>query len=316
MEADEAFVVSKPVECKGGKHCQGLLGGRGEMKSRRLGRGFEFLLSSQPPLSEGVQESSTRELSIQSISSNPWQPRKDFEDQGLDELAQSIKCHGVLQPLIVRPGKTGGYELIAGERRLLAARRAGLQSVPAVVREASDEQMLPLALIENVQRRDLDPIEKSKAYQRLISEYQLTHQQIADLAGVARSTISNLIRILDLPAAMLGAVRDGRITEGHARVLLTQSNAQRRQEMFERFLRESVTVREAEMVARKTPPRSMAGRKKTREARQLEKQLAEHLGARVEILERGQKGRLVIHYASLKEFERMFRVLTGKDPEV
>src|SRR4030095_5726125 len=184
-----------------------------------LGRGLDALI---PAGSQTVTSSASgvTQVAIDLIQRNPRQPREKFDLEELENLAMSIREHGVIQPLIVSPGKNGIYILIAGERRLQASRKAGLKTVPVVIRYASDQQLLELALIENVQRADLNPIEEAAAYQNLAREFRMSHEAIAERVGKSRSAVANTIRLLDASAAVKQALVDGRITEGHARAML------------------------------------------------------------------------------------------------
>jgi len=203
------------------------------MTRKALGRGLEALISSTTAAvaSEGLTpqdgrppEAGTTELPVGAISANPFQPRKRFDDKALRELADSIKSSGVLQPLLVRRVAGGDYQLVAGERRLRAAQLVGLATVPAVVREVDDRAMLELALVENIQREDLDPIEEAKAFQTLVEKVGLTHDQLSERVGKQRATITNSLRLLSLPAEVMDMVSRGTLSAGHARALLALEN--------------------------------------------------------------------------------------------
>lgn len=254
------------------------------------------------------------EVPIDAIAPNPWQPRTEFDEVGLAELADSIRTHGVLQPLVVRSREDGQYELIAGERRLLASKRAGLTRVPITVRELADDQMLVVALIENLQRRDLNPVERARGFRRLIDEHQLSHERVAELAGMARSTVSNSLRLLDLGESHLGALQRGEISEGHARALLSEADSARREELFRAIVEQRWNVRAAETAAAsRAAPRRLAP---SADAEKLAAKLREKLGTKVSIAERGKRGRIVIDYRSLAEFERIYELLAGESPEL
>lgn len=286
------------------------------MKNRRLGRGLDFLLSASDP--DEQPSAGTREIRLGEISPNPWQPRSEFDEGSLEELASSIRQVGLVQPILVRAKDGGGYELIAGERRLIASRRAGLESVPAVVRDADDQEMLTLALVENIHRKDLDPVERARAFQRLHQEQSLSHKQIADVAGLARSTVTNALRLLELDDSMLGAVEAGKITEGHARTLLAEADPERRNQLFQELVTGKMSVREAEDVVSNGPSRAKSGKggKRSPEAEKLEQDLNDHLGLKVTIKESGQRGKVIIHYRSLEDFDRLYKVITGGRPEM
>lgn len=288
------------------------------MKPRRLGRGLDFLL--QAPTEETAPEAAPveaagREVSLDEISPNPWQPRTEFDEAGLAELTDSIRSNGVLQPLLVRPKAGGGLELVAGERRMIAARRAGLTKVPVTVRAIPDSQMLVVALIENIQRRDLNPVERSRGFRRLIDEHGLSHEQVAELAGMGRSTVSNSLRILELDEGQLAALASGAITEGHARALLAETDLTRRGELFKAIVEQRWNVRATELAAAKRPAAQKPASVASADSARLAAVLREKLGTAVAIQERGQRGRIVIDYRNLAEFERLFERLTGAPPD-
>jgi ParB family chromosome partitioning protein len=284
------------------------------MKPRRLGRGLDFLLSAPESQSEPAAGVETIELT--KIQSNPWQPRTRFEEEQLDSLARSISRHGVIQPVVVRKLVEGQYQLVAGERRLLAARRAGLERIPAVVRALEDGEMLVVALVENIQREDLGAVERARAFKRLTDEHGLSHQEIADAAGLARPTVSNALRLLELDESSIAALERGEISEGHARALLAEPDIAARKRLLDRMNQERLSVRsieeEVKIKDRKGPTKSR--RRGTADARMLERQLADALGLKVRIEERGAGGRVVIQYATLAEFDRAFERIVGKPP--
>jgi ParB family chromosome partitioning protein len=279
-------------------------------RGRRLGRGLDFLLATQP----GTDAAEQVEIGLGSVRPNPWQPRKEFDEAALASLTESVRQHGILQPIAVRR-KGDTYELIAGERRVLAARRAGLERVPAIVRNLDDSQMLVAALIENVQRSDLNPIERARALKRLVEEQQKSHDEVAQLAGLARSTVSNSIRLLDLDPPSLEALAAGRITEGHGRALLAEPDPERRSALLRAIEGQKFSVRKAED-STTTNGAKQKGAVQSEDARRLERALSERLATSVRIQERGTRGRLVITYTSLKEFERLYTRLAGAPPPV
>ena len=304
--------------------------------SRRRKSNLGFLIGQESSADEaGAQletEAPAREVAIAEITANPWQPRRQFDDERIQELARSIRVHGLLQPLVVRRRAAGGFQLVAGERRLRAAREAGLSSVPVFVRDTEDEQMLAVALVENVQRQDLDPIERARAFRRLSEEQRLSHAELANVSGLGRSTISNILRLLDLEPEMQQALQNGQIREGHARSLLAEKDPVARQRLFEEMTRAGWTVRQAEdeVADRRedatddaesgapTDPSRKVKRKqsKSREARRLEKQMSEQLGLTVTIRERGKRGRVEIAYTTLEEFDVLFQRLCGQRPQL
>jgi len=280
--------------------------------NKRLGRGLDFLLSEKP---EAEEASSVAEIDVGKVSSNPWQPRTEFPEGELEELTRSIRKMGVMQPIVVRRKTGGGFELIAGERRLLAARRARLKAIPAVVRDLSDQEMLIAAIIENVVRSDLGAVEKARAFRRLSDEQHLSHQDIATAVGVARSTVTNTLRLLELDEDILAALSAGKIREGHARTLLSEADPSARRNLFRDMLAGSVTVREAEAKVRPAGRKKSRGRRSS-EAAVLEKKLSESLGMPVAIQENGNRGKVVIRYRNLEEFDELHRRITGRNPEL
>lgn len=245
----------------------------------------------------------TRAIPIGSIVPNPNQPRLHFDEAKLTELADSIKAHGILQPLIVTKTE-GGYELIAGERRLQAAKRAGLLTVPVVLKEVSGHrEKLELAIIENIQRHDLNPIEEAKAYLRLTEEFGLPQEEVAKQMGKSRSTVANTLRLLTLPVEIQRAVMEGKLSEGHAKALLSIDNPEKQRALFELILKEELTVRETEDRARAVAVRShvRVAREASPEIIAKEEWLSQELGTKVKIAPTGKGGRILIEYYSPEE---------------
>jgi len=240
------------------------------------------------------------------IVANPRQPRHHFAEEELTDLMASVKEHGILQPLVVTMRADGKYELIAGERRLRSARAVGLESVPVVVREATDQQKLELALIENIQRADLNAVEEAHAYQSLIDEFELTQEDVAGRVGKSRSQIANTIRLLDLSVDMLAAVVEGLITKSHARTLLSEPNDAKRRELFSKMVGGGVSVRTAESST--TQRQAVA---KDPNILALEAALREKLGTKVSIDTRGAKSSITIHCYSKEDLAAMIRKLNG-----
>lgn len=263
-------------------------------------------------LDAAVANSSIIDVPIGEIQSNRYQPRKFFAEKPLQELAASIKEHGILQPLVVVRGSGGGYELIAGERRLRASKIAGLKQVPVIIREASDLAKLELALIENIQRSDLNPIEEAEAYQKLNDEFGLTHEAIAKRMGKSRPVVSNAIRLLSLPVEIQQALAEGRITEGHAKVLMEIKDEAKRLTMFRQVLEQKLTISDTAKEVKKVEV--------NRHTRQIsrdpnlsayEDQLRQRLGTKVTIRRRGQNGgEIVIEYYGEEEFGDLMEKLT------
>ena len=245
-----------------------------------------------------------------------YQPRRQFDDDELERLAASIRQQGVVQPIVVRPRAEGGYELVAGERRWRAAQRAGLETLPAVVREVEDQSALAIALIENIQRQNLNPMDEAVALQRLTEEFGLTHQAVAEAVGRSRVAVSNLLRLLQLGAPARALVEEGRLEMGHARALLGVSGALQ-DELAERVAAEGLSVRQTEKLvaaAQQDPAPPPIPRRPDPNIQQLERRLGERLGAPVR-LEHGNRGngRLVIRYASLAELDGILQRIG--DPE-
>lgn len=271
-------------------------------KKRGLGRGLDALLGQpeEPAAADGALET----LAVSAIQPGRYQPRRHFDDAALDELAASIKTQGLLQPLVVRAVARGRYELIAGERRWRAAQRAGLTELPALVREVPEQTVLALALIENIQREDLSPLEEAQALQRLIEEFGLTHQQTADAVGRSRAAVSNLLRLLELPAPVRALLDARRLEMGHARALATLPD-KLAVRLAEQAAAEGWSVRDLEAAARAAQTPSAAPRPAVRKARDadlaaLERELSERLATRVQLKAgRGGRGTLLLHYHSL-----------------
>ncbi len=245
-----------------------------------------------------------REIAVGDIVPNPNQPRLHFDEAKLVELTDSIKEHGVLQPLVVSSLGGGKYELIAGERRFQASKRAGLTTVPVVVRAAgSDQEKLELAIIENIQRHDLNPIEEAKAYLRLTDEFGLSQEEVSKKMGKSRPGVSNTMRLLTLPVEIQRAIIEGKISEGHAKALLSIENPEKQRALFELILKDELTVRETEEKAREVSVRShlRTAREKAPELAAKEEWLTEQLGTKVKIQTKGKGGKITIEYYSNEE---------------
>jgi ParB family chromosome partitioning protein len=275
-------------------------------KKRGLGRGLDALLGGGSERSTGEPER-LRELPIESLQPGKYQPRSHMDAERLQELADSIRAQGLIQPIIVRPVARDRYEIIAGERRWRAAQLASLREVPCVVRESDDHAALAMALIENIQREDLNPLEEALALQRLIDEFQLTHQQTAEAVGRSRAAVSNLLRLLELPDAIRKLVEARRIEMGHARALLTLAPAQA-ESLARQAAEEQWSVREIERrvqsIQRGEAAPPPAARKTDPDIQNLERELGELLSAKVAVQHgRGGRGKLVVQYFSLDELE-------------
>jgi ParB family chromosome partitioning protein len=287
-------------------------------KRRALGRGLDALL---PDVAVTMAGSTGKEqvltCPIERLVPQAGQPRQHFADARIDELAQSIREHGVLEPLVVRRLANDGaggdrYEIVAGERRWRAAQRAGLRELLVVVKDVSESQAFELALIENVQREDLNPVELAEALDRLIREHGHTQEALAERIGKDRSTITNSLRLLKLPLAVRKLVIDGVLSEGHARALLGAGEAAVIESLAERVVRSGLSVRETERIVRGHKKRAGdpdGNGKKNASVRDLEQRLTRHLGTRVEVRDDGGKGRIAIEYASLDELDRILDVI-------
>ncbi|MEZ2745814.1 ParB/RepB/Spo0J family partition protein [Halopseudomonas bauzanensis] len=277
------------------------------VKKRGLGRGLDALLGQPNPneKTEGSQDQLLRDLPVDLIQRGKYQPRRDMDPQALEELAQSIKAQGVMQPIVVRPIAGERYEIIAGERRWRATQQAGLDSIPAVIREVPDEAAIAMALIENIQREDLNPIEEAIALQRLQQEFELTQQQVADAVGKSRVTITNLLRLMSLPDDVKLLLERGDIEMGHARALLGLPTEQQT-EAARQVVARGLTVRQTEALVRQwlNPRRDASDIRSNPDIDRLQQDLAERIGAEVKIQHGAKgKGRLVISYNSLDELD-------------
>src|SRR5215207_2446118 len=271
-----------------------------------LGKGLDALIPSGTTTSSG-DGSGVTQVAVDLIQRNPRQPRENFDMQELENLATSIREHGVIQPLIVAPGQNGVYILIAGERRLQASRKAGLKTVPVVIRHASDQQLLELALIENVQRADLNAIEEAEAYQHLAKEFKLSHETIAARVGKSRSAVTNTMLLLESPAAVKQALVDGQITEGHARAMRTMP-VKAQEDLLKQIIQLDYSVRTTEMMARNAGQRSSSKRKIGRNpnVKDVEDRLVKSLNTRVVLNhKKNGGGRVTIYYYSDEDLDSL-----------
>lgn len=280
------------------------------MHKRGLGRGLGALLSSMPTEGETLLE-----VPVDQVRANPNQPRKSFDSAMLDELAASVKAAGVIQPVLVRRD-AGGYQLIAGERRWRAARQAGLATLPAIVRDVTDAEALELALIENLLREDLNPMEEAEAYQKLLADFGWTQEELARRIGKDRSTVANCLRLLRLPEPIQADLRGGRLTMGHARALLALATPAEQLRLRDAILAQAWSVRDTEQSVRSADParprRPRKGRRSP-EILALEESLQQALMTRVRIVGNERHGRIEVVYATPEELERL-AVLLGRRP--
>ncbi|MGE0665270.1 MAG: ParB/RepB/Spo0J family partition protein [Sphingomonadales bacterium] len=276
-------------------------------KKRRpggLGRGLSALLGDDPVVADAAPRGA-RELPIEKLHPNRYQPRTRFDETAIDDLAASIKARGVLQPILVRPSSSrpGEYEIVAGERRWRAAQRARLHQVPVVEKSLSDDESLEIAIVENVQRQDLSPIDEARGYRRLIDEFGHSQQDVAEVVGKSRPHVANMVRLLSLPQKVQALLDTGSLSMGHARALVTSDNAEW---LAQEIVARGLNVRQAEDLARETPRSKGRGPvkpPKDADTRALEKQLSEALGLKVNVEHKGPGGSVVIKYGSLDQLE-------------
>ncbi len=275
-------------------------------RSFGLGRGLDALIP------RAGAEGGVQELSIERIGRNPHQPRDRFDDAQLAELAASIAMHGVLQPIVVRPATDGGYELIAGERRLRASRLAGRTTIPVVIRDSTGDEMLQLALVENLQRADLNPIEQAHAYRELTSRFGLTHEQVSRQVGKSRVAISNALRLLDLAPETQRAILDGRISEGHGRALAALTVQEFQRAVLQIVLDRQLSVRQTEELVRRRRDQGATRRHQSvsGDLADVEAQLRGLLATKVGIQRTRRGGRLVIDFYSDEELDRIYSIIT------
>jgi ParB family chromosome partitioning protein len=274
-------------------------------RSFGLGRGLEALIPR-------ATDAPAAQVPIDRVRPNPYQPRNAFDEEGLAELAASIATHGVIQPIVVRGSADGGYELIAGERRLRAARLAGLSQIPAVIRDSQASELLEIALVENVQRADLNAIEEASAYRELIDGFGLTHEAVAHRVGKSRVAISNALRLLDLAPETRAAIIDGRISEGHGRALAALTVAELQRAVLQVVLERHLSVRQTEELVRRKRDASTSPRRRvlSEDLADLEAQLRGILATKVGIVRTRKGGRVVIDFYSDEELDRIYAIIT------
>jgi ParB family chromosome partitioning protein len=285
-------------------------------KRPALGRGLSALIPEAPAANlPPPRDAAPREIDIDRLIPNRYQPRGPVDEARLDELTQSIKANGIIQPIVVRAA-ADGYEIIAGERRWRAAQRAGLLRVPVVVRDIPDDKLLELALIENIQREDLNPIEEAAAYRRLIDEFHLTQDAVAAAVGIDRSTVANSLRLLRLPAEVRAEVAAGRLSMGHARALLAVTDEAVQRQTARDVLARGLSVRDVEVLVKKLAAGEPASApaeapKSDVHTRAAEERLRFVLGTRVRIVRKGKAGRIEIDFTSEDELHRLYEQITS-----
>ena len=282
-----------------------------QVQKRRLGRGLAALIGDDTSEEAVVQDiRSLRHVPVELLHPNPNNPRKHFAEEDLESLAKSLRDKGLLQPLVVRPRADGSFEIVAGERRWRASQRAGIHDVPVLIRELDDKETLEIALIENIQRSDLNALEEARAYRQLLEQYGYTQQQLADAIGKSRSHIANTMRLMSLPEAIQRQIEDGSLTAGHARSLIATESPT---DLADKIIALNLTVRQAEDLARGQPPKAgkPAKNEKDADTRALEKNLSEALGLGVAIKHAGAAGGAVnIQYKNLDQLDEIVRRLT------
>ncbi len=288
-------------------------------KTTGLGKGLSALI---PATELHEDQDAVLEIEISKIKANAFQPRRIFDQEKLDELADSIKEHGIVQPIVVRELAKGKYELVAGERRLRASQQLGLKTIPAVIKKFTDAQMMEIALVENIQRQDLSPVEEAYAYKRLIEEFKLTQEQLAQRVSKSRSFIANMLRILNLPQEILDALNENRLTVGHARPLLALENEKVKVEIAQKIIDNNLSVRETESLVKRIlesgnsekTTKSPADDKKVKHRSSplltdLESKLRSLCGTKVKIKDKGGKGVIEIEYYSGDDLDRISALL-------
>ncbi|HMJ69073.1 MAG TPA: ParB/RepB/Spo0J family partition protein [Cyclobacteriaceae bacterium] len=299
-------------------------------KKKALGRGLSALLSDTPTGEERLETDMTtpnntapvvsnlNEILLSEIEVNPFQPRQHFDQEQLKELAASIKVHGIIQPITVRRLSRNQYQLISGERRFQASKIAGLAMIPAYIRQADDQQMLEMSLIENIQRENLNPIEIALSYQRLITECSLKQEELGDRVGKNRTTVTNYLRLLKLPPDIQAAVRDNKISMGHARAIVSVENPESQLFIFKKMVAEDLSVRKVEELARQVgdgtkeesaPAAATSAPAAPREIIQLQSRLSSHFGTKVKVNSDGKKGDIRIPFLSVEDLNRILDIL-------
>ena len=289
-------------------------------KKAALGKGLGALLGDsdrsgeiKKPKKAAVSTSSINEIEISKIDVNPYQPRTDFDEDALNELAESIKVQGIIQPITVRKLSANKYQLISGERRLQASKKAGLKAIPAYIREANDQQMLEMGLIENIQRENLNAMEIALSYQRLISECNLKQEELGDRVGKNRTTVTNYLRLLKLAPDVQVAIRDGKISMGHARALVGASTAEIQLSALKEIIKSDLSVRKVEQLIRDLNGKKPSAKKKSepkQEIKKLQSDLSSHFGTKVSVNANDKgKGEIKIPFVSVEDLNRILEII-------
>jgi ParB family chromosome partitioning protein len=291
-------------------------------KRKALGRGLDSLLPGKAPASSGIASAAParglQEVAVELIDPNPYQTRRRINEDALKELADSIRASGVVQPIMLRPGVNGRFQLVAGERRWLASKRAGKMTVPAVVKQISNEQAMEITIVENLQREDLNPIEQARAFERLSREFGLTQEQIATRTGKDRASIANFIRLLKLPPAVQDALESGALSFGHGKVLGALAGfPEQLQKAVDRVISKSLSVRQTEELVSELlnpgdVPQRRAKAAQDPNVRDAQRTLEQSLGVKVEIMDRKGKGKIILKYSSLEDFDRIVAALAAR----
>jgi len=276
------------------------------LSRQALGKGLRSLI----PQGEAVNRNQVSQIDVEKITANPFQPRRHFDQDKLEELAESIRNHGVLEPIIVR--RTGDeYQIVVGERRWRASQLAGLGTIPAVVKELSDREMMEMALIENLQREDLNAIEEAEGYRILMDEFAMTQEEVAKSVGKKRSSIANTLRLLTLEPPLKQMVAEGRLSPGHAKVLLSVESGKLRYALAQKVLEEDLSVRQLEKLVQQRPKKAVRKDSKDPEVQTVQDELQRLLGTKVRLFYKRGKGRIEIEYYSDEELERIIELLRG-----
>jgi len=284
------------------------------MNKRGLGKGLGALIPTTNIVQFDPEKDTITEIEIDEIIPNSFQPRKNFDPEKMAELAASIKEHGVLQPVIVRP-HSSGYELVVGERRLRASKQLGLEKIPAVIKTLSDQDMTEIALIENIQRHDLNPVEEARAYKRLIEEFGLTQDAVAKKLGKSRPFVANFLRILNLPEEILDLLESGRLTVGHARPLLTVEDKNLQKQIVKQILEKQLSVRQTEQLVNNSLKTKKTKTKETKKdtfspiLNDIQERLRLKFSTKVNIKDDGKKGKIEIEYYNYEELQRIIELL-------